>query len=74
VGSARTPSMATSASEVKRLAALSVSHLYNLRKTGGYRAQRTHFTKTPVGCSPIGVRKAPGPDPHLLGADIQREF
>jgi len=54
----------------ERLATLSVSHLYNLRKTGGYRAQRTHFTKTPVGCSPVGVRKAPGPDHHLLGADI----
>ena len=46
----------------ERLATLSVSHLYNLRKTGGYRAQRTHFTKTRAVCNPIGVRKAPRPN------------
>ena len=46
----------------ERLATLSVSHLYNLRKTGGYRTQRAHFTKTRGVCNPIGVRKAPRPN------------
>ena len=46
----------------ERLATLSVSHLYNLRKTGGYRAQRAHCTKTRAVCNPIGVRKAPRPN------------
>lgn len=45
-----------------RLAALSVSHLYNLRKSAGYRAQRKSFTKTRPVCNAIGVRKAPGPE------------
>ena len=45
----------------RRLASLSVSHLYNLRKSAGYRAQRTHLTKTHPVCNPIGVRKAPRP-------------
>ena len=45
----------------ERLSQLSVSHLYNLRKSAGYRAQRTHFTKTRAVCNPIGVRKAPKP-------------
>jgi len=48
----------------ERLSKLSVSHLYNLRKTGGYRAQRSHFTKTRAVCNPIGVRKAPRPNGH----------
>ena len=46
----------------QRLASLSVSHLYNLRKSAGYQTQRTHFTKTHPVCNPIGVRKAPRPD------------
>lgn len=46
----------------ERLATLSVSHLYNLRKSAGYRAQRTHFTQTRPVCNAIGVRKAPAPD------------
>lgn len=46
----------------ERLSKLSVSHLYNLRKTGGYRVLRTHFTKTRAVCNPIGVRKAPRPN------------
>lgn len=29
-----------------RLSSLSVSHLYNLRKSAGYQARRRHFTKT----------------------------
>ncbi len=46
----------------ERLANLSVSHLYNLRKSTGYQAQRTRFTKTRPVCNPIGVRKAPRPN------------
>ena len=45
----------------ERLAGLSVSHLYNLRKSAGYQAQRVSFTKTRPVCNPIGVRKAPRP-------------
>ena len=45
----------------ERLAGLSVSHLYNLRKSAGYQARRAHFTKTRPVCNPIGVRKAPRP-------------
>lgn len=45
-----------------RLATLSVSHLYNLRKSAGYQAQRKNFTKTHPVCNGIGVRKAPGPE------------
>ena len=45
----------------QRLADLSVSHLYNLRKSAGYQTQRRHFTKTHPVCNPIGVRKAPRP-------------
>ena len=46
----------------ERLSKLSVSHLYNLRKTRGYRVLRSHFTKTRAVCNPIGVRKAPRPN------------
>lgn len=46
----------------ERLAGLSVSHLYNLRKSAGYQAQRKHFTSTRPVCNAIGVRKAPSPD------------
>ncbi len=35
----------------ERLARLSVSHLYNLRKSDGYQAQRTVFTKTHPVCN-----------------------
>ena len=44
-----------------RLATLSVSHLYNLRKSTGYQARRRKFTKTHPVCNAIGVRKAPHP-------------
>ena len=44
-----------------RLAGLSVSHLYNLRKSTGYQAQRKSFTSTRPVCNAIGVRKAPAP-------------
>ena len=43
----------------ERLATLSVSHLYNLRKSVGYQRQRASFTKTRPVCNAIGVRKAP---------------
>ncbi|MEX1165503.1 MAG: DDE-type integrase/transposase/recombinase [Hydrogenophaga sp.] len=46
----------------ERLATLSVSHLYNLRKTAGYQKLRVSFTKTRAVCNPIGVRKAPRPN------------
>ena len=45
-----------------RLAGLSVSHWYTLRKSVGYQARRTRFTKTRPVCNPIGVRKAPRPN------------
>ena len=50
------------AKDYERLAGLSVSHLYNLRKTAGYRQLRMSFTKTRPVCNPIGVRKAPRPN------------
>ena len=46
----------------ERLAHLSVSHLYNLRKSNGYQVLRTAFTKTHPACNSIGVRKAPAPE------------
>ena len=46
----------------ERLSKLSVSHLYNLRKSAGYRGLRMRFIKTRAVCNPIGVRKAPRPN------------
>ena len=46
-------------SRYARLADLSVSHLYNLRKRADYQAQRVSFVKTHPVCNPIGLRKAP---------------
>jgi len=46
----------------QRLAALSVSHLYNLRAQAGYQAQRGHWTKTQAHHIPIGLRRAPAPE------------
>jgi len=46
----------------ERLATLSVSHLYNLRKSAGYQVQRQRFTSTRPVKNTIGVRKAPGPE------------
>jgi len=48
--------------DYERLAGLSVSHLYNLRKSAGYQKLRVSFTKTRPVCNPIGVRKAPRPN------------
>ena len=44
-----------------RLANLSSSHLYNLRKSAGYQARRVSFSKTHQVRNNIGVRKAPHP-------------
>lgn len=49
-------------SRYERLANLSSSHLYNLRKSAGYQTQRLRFTKTNPVNNSIGVRKAPRPD------------
>lgn len=46
----------------ERLSKLSSSHLYNLRKSVGYRCLRMSFTKTHLVCNSIGVRKAPCPN------------
>jgi hypothetical protein len=46
----------------ERLATLSVSHLYNLRKSAGYQAQRKSFISTRPVCNAIGIRKAPSPE------------
>ena len=50
----------------ERLGDISVAHLYNLRNSASYRAQRVVLTKTrPTRCVDIGVRKAPAPEgPH----------
>ncbi len=46
----------------ERLATLSSSHLYNLRRSAGYQYLRVSFTKTHPVCNSIGVRKAPYPN------------
>lgn len=47
----------------ERLGSISVGHLYNLRASAGYRAQRFVLTKTrPTKAATIGVRKAPAPE------------
>ena len=46
----------------ERLANLSVSHLYNLRKSQGYQVQRVRYTKTRPVCNSIGIRQPPRPN------------
>jgi Integrase core domain len=47
----------------ERLGSISVGHLYNLRNSAGYRAQRVVLTKTrPTKSATIGIRKAPAPE------------
>ena len=47
----------------ERLGDISVAHLYNLRGSAGYRAQRVVLTKTrPTRRVDIGVRRAPAPE------------
>jgi len=46
-----------------RLGSISVGHLYNLRASAGYQAQRVVLTKTrPTKAATIGARKAPAPE------------
>ncbi len=47
--------------EYASLAEISVSHLYNLRKSTTYKRQRRHFTKTRPKPSKIGERRKPRP-------------
>jgi transposase InsO family protein len=49
-------------SEYTSLASISVSHLYNLRKSTPYTRQRRHFEKTRPQHSNIGERRKPRPD------------
>lgn len=49
-------------SEYTALASISVSHLYNLRKSTPYTRQRRHFEKTRPKASSIGERRKPRPD------------
>jgi transposase InsO family protein len=47
----------------ERLGSISVGHLYNLRNSAGYRAQRVVLTKTRGNkAAAIGVRRAPAPE------------
>ena len=46
----------------KRLAAISVSHLYNLRRSTTYQRQRCILTKTRPTAAPIGQRGKPQPN------------
>ena len=48
--------------EYERLASISVSHLYNLRKSVPYTRQRRHFEKTRPRQIPIGARRKPVPN------------
>jgi len=48
--------------EYERLATISVSHLYNLRKSTTYTRHRRHFEKTRPKVSSIGERRKPRPD------------
>jgi transposase InsO family protein len=48
-------------SAYERLAFISVSHLYNLRKSDFYQRQRHHFTKTQKSPVQIGERRKPNP-------------
>jgi hypothetical protein len=49
-------------SRYERLSNLSCSHLYNLRKSAGYKTFRVSFTKTQSIRNSIGVRKVPRPN------------
>ena len=48
--------------EYKRLAAISVAHLYNLRNSAGYRRQRIEYTVTRPTPVSIGQRRKPTPE------------
>ncbi len=55
----------------RRLATISVSHIYNLRKSASYQRQRTWRAKTQSRQIDIGTRKRPQPDgkPGYLRVD-----
>ena len=55
----------------KRLAGISISHLYNLRKSTLYRQKSIFYQKTRPVSTPIGVRKKPRPNgqPGYLRVD-----
>lgn len=55
----------------KRLSRISISHLYNLRRSAGYQNKRRHFTKTKRTVVPIGERRKPCPngEPGYLRID-----
>lgn len=57
--------------EFKRLASLSVSHLYNLRQQPRYRERRRHYVKTRPTTVAIGERRRPDPrgQPGYLRVD-----
>ncbi len=47
----------------ERLAGISVAHIYNLRKSSGYKRHRRHYEKTkPSKAVHIGVRRKPRPE------------
>ena len=48
--------------EYRRLAGISVAHLYNLRHSKAYRSVRIHYEKTCPKKSVIGVRRRPRPN------------
>ncbi len=48
--------------EYERLAAISVSHVYNLRASTGYQRQRRYFKKTNPRQVSIGERRKPQPN------------
>ena len=48
--------------EYEVLSTISVSHLYNLRKSVTYTRKRQHFSKTQPRTSVIGERRKPSPD------------
>ncbi len=48
--------------EYQQLAAISVSHLYNLRLSKIYQRQRCTLTKTQPATTPIGQRRKPAPN------------
>ena len=47
--------------EYQRLASISPSHIYNLRRTAGYRRHHLHVTKTRARAVAIGERRRPDP-------------
>ncbi len=57
--------------EYKRLATISVAHLYNLRNSAGYRRQRIEYTVTRPTPVSIGQRRKPTPNgrPGFLRID-----